>query len=822
MTKTYAEVYILDAAYKLDIKYTYFIPAELRSRVNIGTICIVPFGMANRKQSAVIANFKDISDYPQVKPIEDLFEYPINLTQELIQLCGFIKERFFCTFGSALKTILPPGLNLKKRYIYSVLEYDKSKLNEKGEFIYDYISCKGMVPEKVLINEFGDEVLLLLASLVKLNALKKSDEIQKKVNEKTITYYRLSSATEDIEGFVNEKRELKSEKQRKIFDFVKHGACISAYESQELFDVSPAILKTMVKNNILEKFEERVDRDYKNGLKKIENAEYVLNDEQQSAYEEIQALMDTGEAKAALLYGITGSGKTKIIIQACKNAISNGKTAMVLLPEIGLTTQALNIYYTAFGDDLAVIHSMLSNGERIDTFRKIEEGKIKIVIGTRSAVFAPLQNIGIIAIDEEQEHTYKSEMNPKYHTRDVVRFRCAYNKSVMLLCSATPAVESYYKAQKGIYKLIKLKKRYNDTQLPSCELIDLRKDKTNTPDRALSSELIEAIKANKEAGKQAILFVNRRGFNSHLSCAACGYVYTCPNCSVSLTYHAYGKEKFKKDKLICHYCGYVHIKPQICDACGSSHIGYFGYGTQKLQSELEEVLPQLKSIRMDADTTAEKHSHEQILNAFSDGEYDILFGTQMVAKGLDFPRVGLVGVVSADASLYMNDFRAGERTFSLFTQLIGRSGRSKERGKALLQTFNPDNEILNLASEQDYEKFYESEILLRKAVLFPPYCDIIVITFASEIEADANRAAESLGAIVSTLYTEKYSSIPLVRLGPYKEGILKLKNKYKQRIIFKYQDNATSRSFFREAYMLLLKNAPQNVSVDIDTNPIIV
>ena len=498
-----------------------------------------------------------------------------------------------------------------------------------------------------------------------------------------------------------------------------------------------------------------------------------------------------------------------------------GKSAIVLVPEIGLTAQAVGIYRHAFGDRLAVIHSMLSVGEKLDTCRRIQSGDVDVVIGTRSAVFAPLRNLGLIVLDEEQEHTYKSENTPRYHARDMARYRCAYNKCLMLLCSATPSVESFYKAQSGIYTLIRLDKRYGKAILPECSTIDVRGDERTDDGKIISSSLADELTKTVKNGHQAILFVNRRGYNSHLSCLKCGHVFTCPNCSVSLTYHAYG-DSIRKNKLVCHYCGYVLNKPDKCPECGSGHIGYAGYGTQKLQDELENDFPFIRAVRMDADTTEAKHSHEEIVGAFASGKYDLLFGTQMVSKGLDFPGVSLVGVVSADSSLFMNDFRAGERTFSLFTQLAGRAGRGSEKGKALFQTYTPENEILRLALTQDYDKFYKSEIALRKAVVFPPFCDIAVFTFSAETESETLSVSVAMSGMISRLHIQKYQSMPMIKLGPYKEEVFKLRNKYRQRIIIKYQDKAQSRAFLAEAYDEITRLIPKTVKADIDINPPII
>ena len=822
MEKVYAYVRILNASRRFDREYTYYIPPELRERACPGIMCTVPYGNANKLRTGVVTGVSDECEYPQVKPVAELFEYPVPLNAETLELCRFMCERFFCTFGAAVRTVLPAGQEIETCVCFETREYDKSGLNDKGAFIYDYLSEHGRTPENALKEEFGEEVSLLLRSLTKLGALAATIETRRKVNEKKLRLFRL--AQNDDAAFAAENPEsLKSEKQRQIVGFLKDGGVIGASEAQELFGAGRSVLTALCRSGILEQFERQDERTYyiSEPRTRADISSLPLTPEQQTAFGEIERLMESGEPKAALLFGVTGSGKTRVIIEACKKAVSRGGSAIVLVPEIGLTAQAVEIYRRTFGERLAVLHSMLSVGERLDTCRRIQSGKIDVVIGTRSAVFAPLKNVGLIAIDEEQEHTYKSENAPKYHARDIARFRCAHHKCLMLLASATPSVESYYKAVRGVYSLIKLTSRVGDTSLPECRVIDVRRDKRAENGKMISSELADAINSNAARGLQSILFVNRRGYNSHLSCMHCGHVLMCPNCSVSLTYHAYG-EPNKRNKLICHYCGYVMNKPEKCPVCDSPHIGYSGSGTQKLQEELETDFPSLTCVRMDADTTSEKHSHDEIIRAFAQGEYDILFGTQMIAKGLDFPKVGLVGVVSADSSLYMNDFRAGERTFSLFTQLAGRSGRSENRGTALFQTYNPENEVLKLSLTQDYEKMFASEARLRRAVVFPPFCDIAVFTFSAETESDANSASEAMSGVIAKLHTEHYSAIPMIKLGPYREGVFRLRNKYRQRIIIKYQDKAISRRFLAHAYAEIDRLIPKSVRADLDVNPPII
>ncbi len=823
MEKLYAFVRILNAAMAYDREYSYFVLPALREKIAIGSVCAVPYGNSNKPRAGVVTGFADECDYPQIKPISEVLDYPITLNRELIGLCAFMAERFFCTFGAAARAILPAGQEMETETFYEKLPYDTSLLNEKGSFICDYLSAHGRVSEHKLREEFGGDITILLNSLTALGAVKPTTEINKKINEKKTFFYRLSSSDEG-ETAAENISSLKSEKQRKIVGFLKDGGALTPKEALGMFGAGAAVLSSLVKRGVLEKFEKRQERSYIQDMSKEppgENGFSPLSSDQARAFGEIEKLMESGQPKAALLFGVTGSGKTRVIIEACKKAVESGKSAIVLVPEIGLTAQAVTAFWGEFGEKLVVIHSMLSVGERLDACRRAKKGNA-VVIGTRSAVFAPVEDLGLIVIDEEQEHTYKSENTPKYHARDVARYRCAFNKCLMLLASATPAVESFYKAKSGLYSLIRLDSRYGDAILPECLVVDVRDDERVKEQKIISSKLKEVLKDTVQKGLQAILFINRRGYNTHLSCMKCGHVYTCPNCSVSLTYHAFGEDGGKKNKLVCHYCGYIKNKPALCEVCQSPNLGFGGYGTQRLESELEEEFPEIEAVRMDSDTTDVKHSHEEILSSFGEGRYNVLFGTQMVSKGLDFPKVALVGIVSADASLYMNDFRAGERAFSLFTQLAGRSGRGQSKGLALFQTSNPGNEILRLSVTQDYERFYESEISLRKAVLFPPFCDIAVFMFSGETESETNSAAEAMSGLIGRVHTEKYSSLPMVKLGPYREGIFKLKNKYRQNVIIKYRDKSSSRQFLSECLGLINTKIPKTVRVEIDINPPII
>lgn len=823
MEHPYVSVHILDASYRMDRPYTYFLPPDLRGQVKKGSLLVVPFGVSNKQVSAVAVEFSDACDFPRIKPILQVLDYPFDVPESFVDLCRFMKERFFCSIGQAFRTILPPGINLNTEVYYIPGEKEAPEaLSGGGLLLYRAVRAAKELSERKLLADYGEEAERALRLLCDMGLLSKRSRVRKQLNEKNLTMLRLCGSAEEILALLESDSAL-TEKQKVLVELLTHYPCATMREVAEIGGISPSVISALVRKGIVRREEVRVERDLLLSQPPVEPAPPVmLSEEQAEAVNTLCGLADQPDPKAALLYGVTGSGKTKVIIETVRHILAKGQTAILLLPEIGLTAQAANTYRSVFGNQLAIIHSMLSVGERLDAFRAMREGRIKVVLGTRSAVFSPLENLGLIVIDEEQESTYKSELSPKYHARDVARFRCAKSGALLLLASATPSVESYYKAQNGVYTLVKLTKRYGNAALPEVCIEDLRGDESAFPDKLIGTRLHKELQRTLGRDRQAILFVNRRGYQSHLSCSSCGKVYTCPHCSVSLTHHAYEGQKKSNGWLSCHYCGYVRPLPQVCEDCGSKHIGYFGFGTQKLQEELTERLPSARSIRMDADTTTEKSSHDRILDAFGKREADVLFGTQMVSKGLDFPGVDLVGVISVDSSLYQNDFRAGERTFSLLTQLVGRAGRSGEKGLAVLQTYNPDNEILQLAATQDYEAFYRSEILLRRAVMFPPFCSMLVFGISAVEEQECAVFARSFDSLLEQMHTEEYPDVKLQRFGPYPGTVYRVGGRYRQKIIVKYSDSARTRAFFAAIYESGLSKCPRDVRLEADANPAVV
>ena len=563
--------------------------------------------------------------------------------------------------------------------------------------------------------------------------------------------------------------------------------------------------------------EVRMESVYRNpyaDLKAEDGKKNVLSPHQTRAFDTLCALYASGEAKCALLYGVTGSGKTRVMKAMIDRVVESGRGVIVLVPEISLTPQTVGLFCSFYGERVAVLHSSLSAGERYDAYRRIAEGMVDMVIGTRSAVFAPLPNLGMIIIDEEQEHTYKSDMSPKYHARDVAAFRLGRCGGLLLLASATPSVESYFKAKSGIYSLVELTERYGNARLPEVYIDDLRKNALGgnlSPFGNLLSEKLSETLAN---GDQAILFLNRRGYNAFLTCRDCGEAVLCPHCSVSLTRHKHGRA----DHLLCHYCGYRSEIPKVCPTCKSGHLAFMGYGTQKVEEEFAARYDRML-MRMDADTTTQKSAYDRMLSDFRAHKADVLLGTQMVAKGHDFPDVTLVGVLNADSTLYMDDFRAGERTFSMLTQVIGRAGRAEKKGAAVIQTMNPNHEVIRLAAAQDYKSFYERDIRLREAFTFPPYCDIAVLSVTSHSETDCEKCALEIFEFLRKKTTDEYKNVPIISFGPFEATVYKVDERYRMRIVLKCRRSKRLLRLLGEVLEQFGTTKYKNVTCGVDINP---
>lgn len=745
----FCEVRLLDVPLAADHPYSYAIPPHLVGSVTEGTLVHVPFGRGDRVVGGVVTATLDTCAFERVKHILSLFDEAFHLTKDMMGMCRFLAEHTLCTLGEAVKAVLPPG----------ALDSHATVRRER-------------------------------------------------------TVYPLLTAPE-LEGVCNGVVRLRSAAHRAVLQFFteERGVVSQSFLCEKL-GVTPAQIKPLVERGYLAYGTAEVIRNPYEALgKERDTSPIYLSRAQTAAFDSLLSLYRESTAKAGLLFGVTGSGKTKVMMRVIDTVIAEGKQVIMMVPEISLTPQTVSLFCRRYGTRVAVIHSALSQGERYDAWRRIRMGEVDLVIGTRSAVFAPLSRIGAIIIDEEHEHTYKSESDPKYHARDVAAYRCGQSNALLLLASATPSFESFHKAKEGKYTLIPLRERYGGATLPEVEIIDMRQEIRRGKISPFSERLTDLLISTKAEGEQAILFLNRRGYNTSLQCKECGEPLLCPHCSVALTYHVSGGAEVR-----CHCCGYRSAVPKNCPSCGSMHIAYVGFGTQKAESDISLNLPGVRVMRMDADTTAGKMAHDRLLEGFRKGEADVLLGTQMVTKGHDFPRVTLVGVLLADTSLYASDFRAAERTFSQLTQVIGRAGRATSPGIAVVQTFSPANDVIRYASRQDYESFYESEIALRKSTMFPPFCDIAAFTLVSGEEQALFEAAEELRRNLGKIAEEKYSDLPLVVFGPFEAKIYKAAEKFRMQMMVKCRLSRRTRGMFCDILLSLTHH--RKVSVGVDFNPL--
>ncbi len=721
MSLLVAKIAVSAATYWIDRPYDYLVPDELSERAKPGMRVYVPFSQGNRRSEGVILALSDHSDYDKLKPIQALLDEEPVLDEEQIKLALFMRERFFCTVYDAVKAMLPAGLWFK-------------------------------------------------------------DDGERRAKDKTVEMARLCLPPEDAAAIADAKR-MRSPQQANLLDLL---CSFSALPSRELLHFTGAgrqSLKALVNAELVELYEREVYRRPDVFVGETE-ALPVLNAEQQSAFDGIDALASNGEAGAALLFGVTGSGKTSVYLHLIARQLERGRSAILLVPEIALTPQMLHTFSSHFGDEVAVLHSSLSVGERYDEWKRVRAGKARLVIGTRSAVFAPCRDLGLIIIDEEQEETYKSENSPRYNARDIAKFRCTRANSLLLLGSATPDIVSRYAAETGRYSYFRLENRFNEQELPAVRIVDMKRELRRGNGGSISAELRDELASNIERGEQSILFINRRGAHKLVSCGSCGYTYRCPRCSVSLTYHS------ARNRLICHYCGFSRRVDESCPECGGI-LKYIGVGTQMVETELHELFPEIQVMRMDTDTVTPAGSHDALFTRFREENIPVMVGTQMVTKGLNFENVTLVGVISADQSLYAGDYRAGERTFSLITQVVGRSGRGEKPGRAVIQTYTPDNETIRQAARQDYDAFYASELELRRLQNAPPFRDILTLTASGPDERMVLQVCRYAKDRLAALLGPR-SDAEL--LGPTPMAVVRVNNRFRYRVIVNGKNSAPLRA----------------------------
>ena len=776
-TADMVKVAVSAAPYSIDKPYSYLVPESLAAAAVPGVRVMVPFGRGNKESEGLILARVQEPKLPGSKALRQVLDPEPVLDKAGIDLALWMRGRYFCTVFEAVKTILPAGLWYGLREIWSLaMEPETARSAAVGIpgawQVLDLLEKQGGKADiRVLRDALGDGAEKPLKAMKKAEILACETDAKRKIADKSHRMVELAVNTEDAYALTEPKRR-SAPARYEVVNFLATAGRTPAAEVSYYTGASARTLKTMEKAGLIAFSEEEELR--VPSLDDVEpGPEIVLNEEQQRAFEEILGRVQAAKPSVTLLRGVTGSGKTQVYLRLVQETLALGKTAMVLVPEIVLTPQMMRKFSSYFGSRVAMLHSSLKMTERYDQWKRIRRGEVDVVLGTRSALFAPLKNLGLIIMDEEQEGSYQSENVPRYDAREVAKYLCVREKAALVFGSATPTVETAWAAEQGSYQKALLRRRYNENALPEVLIADLRQEILNGNPGLISTPLRQELEKNLAAGEQSILFLNRRGSSRMLLCGECGYVPQCPRCSTAMTYHS------ANGRLMCHYCGHSEPAADTCPECGG-WMKHVGAGTQKVEEELRELFPEAGILRMDADTTA--GGHEEILQTFERERVPILLGTQMVAKGLDFENVTLVGVLSADISLYVDNYRAAERTFSLLTQVVGRAGRGGKTGRAVIQTYTPGNDVIRCAARQDYDAFYESEIRMRRLRRYPPFADLFTVTVSGTEEGRVLRAAVSVRETLRQLCRrpELAAGEPEV-LGPAPAPVVKVNNRFRYR-----------------------------------------
>ena len=815
MTEQICAVAVDAATYAIDKLYSYRVPDELREQVQIGTRVLVPFGFGNKRAEAVVLAFREDAGGHKLKPVIEVLDDTPILTAQQLKLAAWMRERLYCTFFDCVHVMLPAGLWFKRNETYTLApDIDLAALRQRDGDAGRVLSLFDQPGQTLAVSDIrqrlgGKSVTRVLDALTGEGVLIYHSNTVQKSGDKTEKMLALDMEAGEAMARISRR----SPARLDVVSVLADGGWMSQKELVYMTGVTDAALRDMVKKGILRTRQE--ERLRTPDFSEVPPAPPpVLSTQQQQAYERLAALMDEDAPRAALLFGVTGSGKTQVYLKLIAHALEQGKSAIVLVPEIGLTPQVMRQFAAQFGDTVAVLHSALSAGERYDSFKKIKSGRARVVIGTRSAVFAPVERLGVLILDEEQDGAYKSEQSPRYHARDVAKYRAAHESALLVLGSATPSVETYYGAKQGKYPVFSLTERFMGTSLPEVQIADLRgqarEGRSGVIGQQLESDLIDTL--NK--GKQSILFLNRRGNSRVIGCALCGWVPECPSCSTSMTYHS------ASGRAMCHYCGASVKITGTCPVCGGTSLFTETPGTQRVEQELHEKFPSARVLRMDADTRTTKGAHEKLLTQFAKGGADILLGTQMVTKGLDFENVTLVGVLDADQSLYAQDYRARERTFSLITQVVGRAGRRFDTGKAVIQTYSPTHSVILTAARQDYEAFYEREMETRQALQCPPVCDLTVLTAVGEVEQQVLASLLSLKTRLQSLMEGQYADVKAPVLGPAAAQMVKVMGRYRYHLTMRAQNTARWRALIAGVMREFLQDSKnRGITLFADENP---
>jgi primosomal protein N' (replication factor Y) len=798
-----ASVIVDVPAKQTDKAFDYLIPDQWHETIQPGMRVIVPFGP--RKIQGFVTEIKEHSEFAKLREITEPMDLEPVLNQELLELSNWLTEHTLCFKIAAYQAMLPAAL--KAKYEKSVKLGFGVNLLDLPPKLQAFFQQEETLPWETAL-EHG------LVPLLQREAYKGNLEVlysvKEKVKKKHVKTIRPRIALLDLKEELK-KWPARAEKQKTVLNyFIEHYHEIELRQLQADLNISSGAIKALVEKKILSEQEMEVYRDpFEHRIFERTHA-LALTDAQEKAIQPILASIEENHHEVFLLYGVTGSGKTEVYLQSIQDCLEKGREAIVLVPEIALTPQMVNRFKGRFGDLVAVLHSGLSAGEKYDEWRKIQRKEVKVVVGARSAIFAPFKNLGIIIIDEEHETSYKQEEMPRYHARDVAIERARTYSCPVVLGSATPSLESFARAGKKVYQLLTLPSRMNNRELPTVDIIDMREELREGNRSMFSRQLFEKLQNRLEKKEQTVLFLNKRGHSSFVMCRDCGYVVNCPNCDISLTYHRVS------ERMKCHYCSYENYVPKECPECGSEHIRYFGTGTQKVEDELGKVLPHARVIRMDVDTTGRKGAHEKLLKDFQDGKADILLGTQMIAKGLDFPNITLVGVLSADTMLHLPDFRASEKTFQLLTQVSGRAGRHQLPGEVIIQTYTPEHYSVELSATQNFDLFYQHEMMVRKLHHYPPFYYLSLITVSHEQLMTAVSTTEKIAGFIRSKLSDH-----TVVLGPAASPIPRINNRYRYQCLIKYKREPELTKTLKAILDNYQKDSTSGLQVSIDVNPFI-
>ncbi len=803
--KKYAKVYIDNKVSNVDKLFTYGIGDNLLDSLQKGMRVLVPFGGRNRLIKGFVVDLLDKADGDyKVKGIIEVLDSRPLVSDNLIELALWMKDNYLSTYMEAFQTVLPPG-DYKSIQIFLV-SLDREACDdltfEETLILKEVNNRRGISLDQVKKDSGISNVNILVESLISKGYISTYYNIETSVNvkyEKWVKLREIQLEPNEIDVLIGKR----AKKQREVYDHLLVNGKLSLKDILKDLNTTSTSIKSLEDKGLVDLYEMEVIR---NPIKKkVEKyLKHQLTGDQKNVFSRIMGGINKETASSRfLIHGITGSGKTEIYLQVIEEILKQGRDSIYLIPEISLTPQTIDRFMGRFGERIAILHSRLSYGERFDQWRRIKDGEVKIVVGARSAIFAPFSNLGLIVIDEEHENTYKSSQNPKYDTIEVAEKRISIENATLVIGSATPSLESYYKSKNGYYELLDLKERINSYSLPEVQVVDMREELNNGNKSILSQVLYDSILDNLEKKKQTILFLNRRGFSTFVSCRNCGYVVKCHNCDISMTYH------HKDGRVKCHYCGLAEDPPSLCPDCGSEYIKYFGVGTERVENYIRKIFPTARLARLDLDTTTRKGSYESILGDMKDGKIDILIGTQMISKGLDFKNVTLVGIIAADISLNLPDFRAPEKTFQLVTQVSGRAGRGQDEGKVILQTYNPSHYSIEYSKDHDYNKFYEDEIRLREEFLYPPIINLVsILIYGENLEKVISISKKIYSIIIREAQWIGKDTLNSFVIGPNPAPIEKIKNNYRWQIIIKSNNN----------HMKASKDLIKRVCIDNENN----